>query len=62
VANPIQVQKFLSDVDYPANKDELTRRASERGADENVMRTLTALPERRYDSPNDVSEEIGKQR
>lgn len=59
---PIEVQKYLRGVDYPATKDELVRRAEEEGADENVRRALQSLPRERFDSPNDVSEALGGMR
>jgi hypothetical protein len=58
--NPIQVQKFLGGIDYPAKKDELLRRAEESGADEAVKETLQQLQQDEFNSPNDVSEAIGK--
>ncbi len=58
--NPVQVQKFLSGIDYPASKEEILRTAEEQGADENVRRTLERLPDQKFNSPNDVSEAIGK--
>jgi hypothetical protein len=58
--NPVQVQKFLGGIDYPASRDELVNRAREQGADENVMQTLEELPMDRFNGPNDVSEAIGK--
>jgi hypothetical protein len=58
--NPIQLQKFLKGVDYPASKDELVRHAKENGADETVMEALGALPDRQYDGPNAVSQEFAR--
>ena len=58
--NPVQVQRFLGGVDYPADKDTVVRTARDRGADDAVCRTLQSLPEQRFNSPNDVSEAIGK--
>jgi hypothetical protein len=58
-ANPIQVQKFLSGMDYPANKEELVDHAKSKGADENIMQTLEQLPEEDYETPADVSKAIG---
>lgn len=58
--NPIQVQKFLGGIDYPVEKQTLLQTAKQKGADENVLNTLNKLPQRRFISPNDVSEEIGK--
>jgi hypothetical protein len=60
--NPIQLQKYLGGVDYPAGKDDLVRRAQEQGADEPVLDTLRSLPREEFNSPNDVSEAIGEQR
>lgn len=57
--NPIQVQKFLGGVDYPATKDDLVRRAQDEGADDAVLDTLRGLPRDEFNSPNDVSEAIG---
>jgi hypothetical protein len=58
--NPVQLQKFLGGVDYPADKQTLIERARDKGADDNVLRTLENLPADRFNSPNDVSEAFGK--
>lgn len=54
--NPIQMQKFLGGIDYPADKQTLVERARANGADDNVLKTLRELPTDRFNSPNDVSE------
>lgn len=58
--NPIQLQKYLGGVDYPTDKKTLVERAKEKGADDDVIRTLQSLPVDRFNSPNDVSEALGK--
>ncbi len=58
--NPIQVQKFLGGMDYPATKDEIVKHAKSKGADENIMDTLEQLPEDDYETPADVSKAIGQ--
>ncbi|MFL6144239.1 MAG: DUF2795 domain-containing protein [Labedaea sp.] len=58
MANPIQMQKFLSGVDYPASKDDLVEHARQKGADEEVLRGLESMPDRTYDGPNAVSAEF----
>lgn len=58
--NPIQLQKFLGGIDYPADKRTLVDTARSNGADENVLNTLEQLPRDRFNSPNDVSEAIGQ--
>lgn len=56
--NPIQVQKFLGRIDYPASKDEIVSRAQESGADDNVLDALRGIPDRDYDGPTAVSEAV----
>jgi hypothetical protein len=58
--NPIRVQKYLGGVDYPASKDELVNTAKSDGADDLVIETLQRMPGDRFNSPNDVSQAIGK--
>ena len=58
--NPIQVQKFLGGIDYPVGKRELVEHAKSEGADDDVTSTLEELPMDEFNSPNDVSEAIGK--
>ncbi len=60
--NPIQLQKYLSGIDYPARKQDLVARAKQQGADKNVLSTLESLRREEFNSPNDVSEAIGAQR
>jgi hypothetical protein len=56
--NPIQVQKFLGGIDYPASKEDIVRTAKEAGADENVLNALEGIPDREYDGPTAVSEAV----
>src|SRR5215208_2355627 len=57
--NPIQLQKYLKGVDYPASKEDLLKRAKEEGADEEICTTLEQLPDEQYDTPADVSKAVG---
>jgi hypothetical protein len=57
--SPIQIQKFLKGVDYPASKSDLLKNADREGADEEVRTTLEQLPDEEYESPADVSEALG---
>ncbi|AKH38095.1 MULTISPECIES: DUF2795 domain-containing protein [Nitrosomonas] len=59
-ANPIQVQKYLSGMDYPADKDEIIDHAKDQGADNDVVQILQQLPERDYKTAADVSKAIGQ--
>ncbi|MDT7684805.1 MAG: hypothetical protein QOG57_5115 [Pseudonocardiales bacterium] len=57
--NPIQLQKFLGGVDYPAQKDDLVRHAERHGVDKEALDTLRRIPDRQYDGPNAVSAAVG---
>ncbi|SFJ00386.1 DUF2795 domain-containing protein [Amycolatopsis sacchari] len=58
--NPIQMQKFLSGVDYPASRDDLVEHAKSQGADNDVLEHLQQMPDRTYDGPNAVSQEFSR--
>jgi hypothetical protein len=56
--NPIQIQKFLGGVDYPASREALLSSAKDSGADNNVIQALEAIPDKEYDSPTAVSSAV----
>jgi predicted outer membrane protein len=58
--NPVQVQKFLKGVDYPASKAQLIEKAMSLGADENVRASLEQLPDEEFQTPADVSQAFGR--
>jgi predicted outer membrane protein len=57
--NPIQVQKYLKGVDYPASKAALLEKARSMGADENICTSLEQLPDEEFETPADVSQAFG---
>ncbi|GAB3890730.1 DUF2795 domain-containing protein [Microbispora bryophytorum] len=60
--NPIQMQKHLKGVDYPAGKSDLIRTARDQGADDDVIDALDRIPDRQYDGPNAVSKAVAETR
>ncbi|GAA3147819.1 DUF2795 domain-containing protein [Nonomuraea salmonea] len=58
--NPIDLQKHLSGVDYPASKQDLIKAAREHNASNDIVKALEAMPDREYDGPNAVSQAITK--
>ncbi|GAA3696012.1 DUF2795 domain-containing protein [Nonomuraea antimicrobica] len=58
--NPIDLQKHLSGVDYPATKEDLIRAARKHNASDAIVKALQAMPDRQYDGPNAVSQAINK--
>jgi hypothetical protein len=61
-ANPVDVQKFLEGVGYPARPGELVKEAKRQGASAEVRKTLERLPDKRFQTPTEVSEAIGNLR
>jgi predicted outer membrane protein len=57
--NPIQVQKYLKGVDYPASKKALLEKAKSMGADDNICASLEQLPDEDFQTPADVSQAFG---
>ena len=55
---PIDIQRHLGGIDYPASKQEIIERVRESGADGTIVRKLEEIPDRRYDDPNRVISEI----
>ena len=53
--SPIDVQKVLGRIDYPANREQLLDCAERNDAPAHVLDALRALPEQDYDGPNAVS-------
>jgi hypothetical protein len=56
--NPIDLQKALAGIDYPATKDDILRTARENGADDAVLSALENIEDRSYDGPTGVSEAV----
>lgn len=55
-ANPIQIQKFLKGVDYPADKAALIANAKKLGADDKVCASLDELPDDQFQTRAEVSQ------
>lgn len=57
--NPIQLQKHLKGMNYPASKKALIEHAKKHGADENVNSVLEQIPDEEYETPAEVSKAVG---
>ncbi len=51
---------ILSAVEYPISRDDLAQAAAEAGAPADAINFLRSLPDRIYQSPNDVQREFGE--
>lgn len=58
--NPVDVQKHLSGVDYPANRQDLVEEARNQDADDKAIQALQNMPDKEYNSPTDVTHELRK--
>ncbi|MFB2981362.1 DUF2795 domain-containing protein [Microseira sp. BLCC-F43] len=56
--NPVQLQKHLKGVDYPARKQDLIDHVRQKGADEAAISALEKLPDREFKNPIEVSQAI----
>ncbi|MBD2299515.1 DUF2795 domain-containing protein [Nostoc sp. FACHB-190] len=60
-ANPVEIQKHLKGIDYPASKQELVQHAQKQGADRKVLSLLEQLPDNKeFENPTDVNKAIGE--
>lgn len=58
--SPIEIQKHLKGMDYPASKQDLIEHAEGQGADDQIRSLLEQLPDQEYETPAEVNKEIGK--
>jgi len=56
--NPIQVQKYLGGIDYPASKEDIVRSAEGSDAPDDVLEALRSIPDGEYDAPTAVSSAV----
>lgn len=59
-SSPIEVQKFLKGVDYPATKEDLLEVARNNGAKKEILSILEDLKEDEFANPAEVSKAVGE--
>ena len=57
--DPIEVQRHLSGIDYPASKDEVIATAESNGAPQEIIEALQRTNREEFDGPDDVQEALG---
>lgn len=60
-SNPIEVQKYLGGVDYPASGNDLAEAARANGAGEDVIKALQNISGDTFETPAEVSEALGEE-
>ena len=56
--DPIEVQRHLEGVDYPASKQDLVAAAESNGAPQEVIEALQSVEKERFDGPTAVQEAL----
>jgi hypothetical protein len=59
-SSPIEVQKYLKGIDYPATKEDLIKTARRNGARKELISLLEELKEGEFANPAEVSKRIGE--
>jgi uncharacterized protein DUF2795 len=60
-ANPVEIEKCLKGVNYPAKKNDLIKHAQQQGANQDVIETLKELRgDANFNSPVDVSKAVSE--
>ena len=58
--SPAIVEKYLAGRHYPSGRKDLLENAKSKEAPEEVLNLLNKLPDKTYNSPIDITKEIGK--
>jgi hypothetical protein len=58
MVSPIDIQKALSGMDYPATKQQIIEHAERNGADQQVLEALRKIEDREYEGPSGVSKAV----
>jgi hypothetical protein len=57
--SPIDVQRHLGGLTYPAEREDVISHAEAQGAPDEVLDLLDGLGDRTFDGPDDVMAELG---
>jgi hypothetical protein len=57
--NPIEVQRHLKGVDYPAARDDVVSAARKNDAPDDIVSALEAMADEQFDGPDDVMRALG---
>jgi hypothetical protein len=60
VASMPQVQNFIKELVFPVAKQNIVDKAKQKGVDNNIMSLLQKLPDKQYQSQDDVVNELQK--
>jgi hypothetical protein len=55
MVSPIDIQKALGGMDYPATKEQIVEHAQQHGGSDDVVEALKNIEDREYEGPSGVS-------
>ena len=58
--SPVQMQKHLKGVNYPASKGDLVAKAEQNNASSEIVDKIRALPADSFNGPKDVMRALGR--
>jgi hypothetical protein len=58
MVSPIDIQKALGGMDYPAKKDDVVKHAEKQGGSDEVLEALRGIDDQEYDTPAAVSKAV----
>ena len=58
--NPIEAQKYLKGVEYPATKEEILSTARENGAPQEMIDDVQSLDQEEFDGPSAVQQAFSR--
>ncbi len=58
--NPIELQKHLKGLDYPASKDAIVSKAESNGAEGEILDTLRGIKDGPYEKPTDINHAVSE--
>jgi hypothetical protein len=60
IPDALELRRYLRGLDYPSDRAGVVEHARRRGATDDVLRHLKALPNRSYDGPDTLRTEYAK--
>ncbi len=57
--NPIELQKALKGLDYPATKEQILELAGQNNVDEDIHSALEGIPDQDYADPTEINAAVG---
>jgi hypothetical protein len=58
MVSPIDIQKALAGMDYPASRADIVAHAEQQGGDKEVVDALKRIEDREYEGPSGVSSAV----